>query len=189
MAVVTLHRYRDITGDRVTDDATVTARIEEAQGLIEDELGRLLDSAERTETLPLTFEYGSWRAYPAVTPVTAVGAGETFTIEDTVTLANVTIDDTAFWGSAVPVEGTITYTGGYTTATVPKQLERAIAQLAHALAPQAAMAGVPTGATSLHVGDVSIGLSRPTGVGEIDALVPGLSARIRKYRRRPRFAP
>jgi hypothetical protein len=188
MAVVTLRRYRDITGDRITDDAAVTARLEEAQDLIEDELGRLLESAERTETLTLTFEHGSWRAYPQAFPITAVGAGETFTIEDDVTLANVTIDDTAFWGTAVPVEGTVTYTGGYTTSTVPKALERGIAQLAHALCPALVGAGAPSGASSVHVGDVSVTFARPSGAGEIDALVPGLTARLRPYRRPRRFA-
>ncbi len=185
MALVSVVRYRDITGDATTDENTVTSRVEEATEMIEEALGgRLLESvADREEIVWLQPDPTGWttyRAYPLATPITAVPGDATYAIEDTVTLRAVTPDSSPFWEPG-PLSATVTYTGGFTSATLPKTLERAIAELANALNSPAA---VPVGATSIRQGDSAITFS---GASEgLDAYVPGLERRISKYRRQRR---
>lgn len=174
--LVTITRYRNLTGDDMTDDAQVTARIEEAQALIEDEYDRPLESEERTETCRL---HPDLRVYPRATPITDI-ATDGVTIEDSVTLLGATADEITGWptftSSTFPV-ATVTYTGGWTSGTVPAWLARAICDLAAACWGPS---GTPAGATSVRLGDAAVTYSRPTD--GLDAIVPGITARLRRLR-------
>jgi hypothetical protein len=185
MAVVTVARYRVITGDTSTDTAEVSARIEDATIMVEEELDRPLELAERTETIRLASDpYGwtGWLAYPRSTPIMSVPADSAYRIEDDVTLSGVQPATTPFWtwSESYRPHATITWTGGYTSSTLPKKLEAAICDLAHALLTPAA---VPVGATSIRVGDVAVTYSGSSDSG-LDVYVPGLWERIRRYRHR-----
>lgn len=178
--LVTFESYRDITGDRLTDEALVTARCEEAQGLLEEATHRYLEEDDRIETLPMD-RYGL--VYPHAYPVTALTS--TGSIFDDVSIRGVQPDDLADWSvwNPDPPVATIAYTGGYTAVTAPRKLLRAIAQLAQALS---VLNPLPQGATSASVGDVAVTFARATeGLG---ALVPGLDTYVKRLRYRGRIA-
>jgi len=156
--LVTLARYRAITGDQVTDDVTVTGRIEEATELLEGELGRPLEQAERIERMQPTRDGLLW---PLATPLAAA--------------ADYTIDGHALRGSSpFPLGwdfisgGTdaleVTYTGGWVERTANPDsafrllvhIERDIAFAAQALGRSSTPLAVPAGASSVSLGDASV---------------------------------
>lgn len=185
MILVTYARYRNLTGDLVTDAATVSARVEDATHLIEEALDRELDSESRTETMRI---YPDRRAYPQAWPVTTAPTGaEVDTVTEARAIRDVSPDDVAFGVfQSFPNEphATLTYTGGYTqhdgTTPIPHTLERAIADLAHALIFPAK---TPVGATSLRLGDASVTFGRSQD-HPLDAYLGGLWDRVKRYRRR-----
>lgn len=154
MSLVTLARYRAITGDTATADTAVTALIEEATLKLEEDLGRPLESAERIEAMwP---DRNGW-LFPLALPIT-VAAGWT-------------IDGNALRGGAWPLTSwpestdyvSVTYTGGYVERTanptapnaLPLCIERDIAWAAYTLANPESIP-IPSGASSVSVGDISI---------------------------------
>ena len=179
MALVSEPRYRSITLDESTADYLVTARLEDAQELIEGALsGRLLEEAERVETLPISSD---WRVFPHATPITAVPVDSVYAIDGS-SLVNVAADaSTLFWphgwADCRRVYATVTYTGGWTQATVPAKLAYSIAQLAEALGRPGAL---PVGARSVSLGDAAITYDRP--LEGLDEYVPGLARKLRGYR-------
>jgi hypothetical protein len=70
-AILTFARYRAITGDTTTAQATAEVAIADATELIEGYLRRPLESAERTETRRST----RTGALPSATPITAAPDG------------------------------------------------------------------------------------------------------------------
>ena len=64
--IVTVARYRAITGDSATADATVSAKLELAREKLEDDLGRSLEHDTYTETLWPTRDGYVW---PSVVPI------------------------------------------------------------------------------------------------------------------------
>ena len=78
MSLVTVQEYRNFTQDLSTVASEITARIEQATMLIEDELQRPLVEADVTETLAVTWDRVEWHAFvhPTRTPVTAVAVTE-----------------------------------------------------------------------------------------------------------------
>ena len=200
MAVVTVARYRLLTGDTTTDATTVSARIDDATEMVEEELDRPLELKERTETLRLdgdTHGWATWRAYPRSTPIVSIPADVGYRIEDDVTLANAS-PDTGYWWSWTTCQeaprSTLTWTGGFTSDTLPKKLESAICDLAAALTRASSGAAfVPVGASSVRVGDVTISYGSTSvtgGAGSgLEMYVPGLWDRIRRYRHRRPLTP
>lgn len=165
MALVTFARYQSITGDVDTPEYLVSARIEYAVELLEDELGRPLASAERTETLWPTRDGRLW---PQATPITDPGDYQ--------------VDGLALYSSPFPavfgfVEGTaidVTYTGGWVERSanpvaanrLPTCIERDLAYAAKALGDPGtgSLAGLPAGAIVASVGDVAVTFG-PGGAG------------------------
>lgn len=151
--LVTVERYRLITGDETTAATAVTAALVEAQDLLSEDLGWDLEEDERTETLDVV----AGAVYPTAIPITAVAAGQT-------------IDGYAIRGAAplgvdILVENsydpdrpraTVTYTGGWTDVTVPASIRRAIAWAARGILTPASAEAVPDGATSVRLGDASV---------------------------------
>lgn len=165
--IISLARYRVITGDSTTSDALATARIEEATELLEDALDRELAEASRTESL---FPTRDGRLWPRCTPITSAGG---WTIDGETLIGP--------FGPGWPNDTgrvSVTYTGGFVertanpTATnrLPSYVERDIAFAALALAPPTT-SSVPAGAVSVRLGDAAVtfgpnGAPAP-GVGQV----------------------
>lgn len=176
---VTIADYRVTTGDTTTASSAVSAALLEAESLLEEELRRQLVSESRSATFKI---WPDGSLYPDAWPVTAVAGG--LTIVDERTISGAEPDDSPFIGvwtnPSSPPRATITWTGGYTAATLPATLKRALYDLAKAVL---ADAPVPVGATSMSVGDVSVSFGNATA-GGLDAILPGLSTRVARYRNR-----
>lgn len=144
--LITVERYRAITGDQESSAELVSARIEEATDELAEVLGRPLELAERTETLYPTRDGMLW---PRATPIVAAPGWA--------------IDGYGLRGGAsflfgVPTAGTsVTYTGGWTADTVPACIARDLCQAAKVLG-EVDVPGLaaPPGATSVRVGDVAV---------------------------------
>lgn len=160
-ALVTVARYRTLTGDTSTAASAASAAIEDATSLLAEDLGRpdALDSRERTETMHVD-EGGQLR--PLAVPVT-VCAGYDF---DTAAIRGASPDSTPFRGieaSDLPATVSVTYTGGFVERTanpsaanrLPVSLEADIAHAAYRLT-HPTIGSVPAGASSVSLGDASV---------------------------------
>lgn len=173
--------YQAITGDTSSATASVETAIADAQGLLEDQLGRPLELDERTERLRV---FPDGRVYPSATPLVSVPTGAT------ISGASI-IDGTPAGSFLRPADfAEVTYTGGFDPAEddrssvtyVPVDLARAIAWAAKAILSPASFGDIPAGATSATVGDVSLswGPGGSPGTG-----VVGFSPQlVRRWRRR-----
>lgn len=156
--LVTIARYKALTGDTVSGDVSISAAIEDSTDRLEERLDRPLREASRTEQV---FADRSARVYPHAIPITAAPG---YTIDGYSLIG--------FWPwpqwdligpNTTPV---VTYTGGWVersanpTATnrLPTFIEEDIAWAAWALLhPTAADdAAYPIGATSVSLGDASV---------------------------------
>ncbi len=181
--LVTVETYRRITGDSTTAENDVESALADAQSLIEESLDRvgILESAEHTETAVVV----RGRVYPLATPVTEAD----YTIRDN---GRVLVDVDEFTNGLVVAGDTyeylprieITYTGGYTSATLPLTLAQAICQTAHRqLHPTTAVDSSIIGAKSVRIGDASITYSDAGAGAVVSALTSSVARSIRKYRR------
>ena len=180
----TVADYWRITADLSTSAPTVTAAIDDATSLVEDEIMRPLRSQSVTESLELweDDQYAIGWVYPSVTPVTAVDANsEIYGISTSrIRITSFPVSPATQWPTG-PRFATVTYTGGYDSTTCPPIIKRTIAKLAQALcAPTAS--GLPANATAARVGDVSVTLASP-GDG-IDSIIPGISSVLAPYKKR-----
>lgn len=183
--LVTVERYRAITGDDTTADETVTARLEEATEALEDILDRPLAAVERTEAL---FPTRDGRLWPRATPITV---GDGYTIDGHALIG------TAPWptGSWSDEPGTVsvTYTGGFVERTgnpdatnrLPSYIERDLAHAAKALARTPSTTSIPAGATSASVGDVTVSFGQGGASGDPDQLRGVWSRRTLAWRYAP----
>lgn len=178
---VTVDGYRVHTGDRTTAATVVTGALVEAEELLVEELRRDLAWGSRTEKLRI---YPDGAVYPSAWPITTAAlpiAGRA--------LLGAAPDATPFvgvYGDVTVNLATVTYTGGFDDGThsepLPRALAHAIYDLARALASD--MAPGPAGATQVRVGDVAITYANTAGLSGLDAHLPGLSARVARYRNR-----
>lgn len=158
--LVTIDRYRAITGDETTDDITASALIEEATILLEEALDRPLASAVRTERMHPRRD-GTFA--PHAVPVT---------VADDYTIDGYSLKTTTF-PSFTPfpdttAEGTdVTYTGGWVERTanvgatnaLPLHIERDLAWAAWLLRDPTTVqqaATLPAGASSVSLGDAAV---------------------------------
>lgn len=177
--LITVARYRTITGDETSASGLVEDAIEQAQSLLEGRLRRPLEQAERTERMRV---YADNRMYPKALPIVAVSAGAEVQ-------GPAIVDGTPSGTFLQPDDhAEVTYTGGFDPAEedmgevdfVPVELARAVAWAAKAILTPADGVEVPAGATSVSVGDVSIswGPGGSPGTGEV-VFSPSL---IRRWR-------
>lgn len=182
--LVTVARYRAITGDTETATSAVTAAIEDATAALESELGRPLAEDEREERM---YPGRDGTMYPLATPV--LDAGD-YTIDGS-TLRGPTFG----WPSLVgPTDYvTVTYRGGFVERSanptapnrLPPYVERDVAWAAYALMrPVPALASLPAGTGSAQVGDVSIGAagSSPLSAASVGMSWSRESLRLRRRR-------
>jgi hypothetical protein len=161
--------YMAVTGDTASSAEAFATAASSAQELLEDAVGRVgqLEHAERTETL--TLEADGY-LYPRAVPLVDADAG--WQVRDNA-LHGGSIDLASFvglLGTEYPTDVTVTYRGGYTTATLPEYAMRDLALatylLLHPMDLVAATA-IPAGATSASVGDVSLSFGPAGASGSI----------------------
>lgn len=183
LGALTIAKYRVHTGDDTTPGTFVSGALVEAEELLEGELRRKLASESRTEAVRIAAD-GS--VYPPAYPITAA-TGLTI---DGRRLVGATPDLDTFvalidsWADTVR-RATVTWTGGFTAADgdapLPRVLEHALYDIARGLVESAPVPAL-VGASAASVGDVSV--SWPVPTGGLDALAPGLTQRVGKYRNR-----
>lgn len=182
--LVTYERYVEITGDTTTASATVEARLVDAQGLLEDTLGRPLETGERTERMRIYNVDGVATVYPSAVPVTDAG--------DYTQVGDGLVGATPIGGVAFGVpqgHAEVVYTGGFDPdetdpdepAYLPRSIERDIAWAAHALTHHPS-SQIPAGATSVRLGDAAVTYAKPTSGGSPVSWSP---ATLRWRRRLP----
>jgi hypothetical protein len=183
VTILTLAKYRALTGDSTTDDAVVEAMLPVAQDVAELELGRagLLEAGDHTETLDVwSGDSGPWAAPTAV----PLADDEPLRIAPGVTRlkAQGFVGWSGYHGARPTwvARATITYSGGYDSATAPASLLLGLARVTRSLlGADPALAGVPAGAKSVTVGDASISFAAPVGGSAIPADAVAL---LRRYR-------
>lgn len=184
--IVTVARYRAITGDDATATATVSAKLERAIDMLADELDRPegFDEAERTERLWPTRDGYLW---PSHLPLVSCS---TYDIDGDGLVGT--------FGPAWPDDHggvTVTYTGGWVERSanpwaanrLPAYVEEDIAWAAWALAQPANPSAFPAGATSVRLGDAAVtfgpdGAPANPGVGRVKWSRRTLSHRSRTTR-------
>lgn len=173
--LVTIDRYRAITGDQATAALTVTARIDEAVELLEDDLQRWLPAEERTEVMQPTRDGSLWpKAIPVSAVATAGWSVDGNRLYGAFPLAPFSLVDPTIRGVS------ITYTGGWVERTadpaaanaLPACIERDLAWAAYTLGQTShlrAATTVPAGATAVALGDASVSF----GPGGATSRAPG----------------
>lgn len=172
--LVPVATYQRLTGDTSTASPTVEEKLADAQQLVEEYLRRPLERDERTERLRLYRDGSGWAVYPKATPIDA-DATTGYTTSGAA-LTGISPDDGPWIVGSYEPGGyaTVTYTGGWTAETLPLTIAREISRTAKALLTPAA-AGVLAGASSIRVGDLSVGFSADgaaanAGAGGLDSL-------------------
>lgn len=176
--LVSAAQYRVHTLDTASSDGAVTGALVVAQQLVGEATSRELEYGQRTETLPIRFSpYKLPAVFPTHCPVVSVDTAGV-TAETTAILVGVAPDNAEIFGRVDEQVATVTYWGGWTTDTVPAGIVRAISLVAKAL-----LQGPPnpTGAKRVTNGDVTVEF--PAATRDVDELVPGLGARLRKWDR------
>lgn len=196
MSVLSYDRYVVLSGDTATASASVEAAIVEAEGLVIEFLRRPL--AEGTYTDHLFVEYDGF-VYPKAVPIASVPVSASYEVYDTVAIRNVDsgIGDFTVEGYERTVPGSyqvhrpkaaVTYTGGWTSASLPFSVARTIARLAYAIANPRPLSDDSGGATSKSLGDASVSYGPGGAAGDapgrdmIEALAPGAVSALDGYR-------
>lgn len=183
--LVTIERYRAITGDRANQDVAVTAAIEQAEEELADDLGRPLAEGAYSEYMVPTRDGMLW---PKATPIVTA---EGYSIVDGVGLCR----SYGVWSSG---PATIAYTGGWVERTanptapnrLPTCIEEDLAWRARAIVcPDADgidLSEIPAGATSVRLGDAAVGFggSGAPARARSEAGPPRWSRRTLAYRHR-----
>lgn len=187
--LVSISRYRDVTGDETSASAVVETALTDAQGLLEEELGRELEQGTRTERCRVFREGRGDAMYPSVTPIISVTSPAGSSIAGPAVIGNGLVSSAPTFLTDPDEFGSLTYVGGYDANAadgdadrLPRQLERAICWAAYADLHVDAL-NVPAGATTASVGDVSVsfpGGYSPGASGEVTFS----RAVVRRYRRR-----
>lgn len=184
-SLVTPADYAWITLDTTSTTPAVTGALSDALGLVQDYTGRQLVHGTYTETLRI---YRNSCVYPTATPIDSVsspnvdlvsiqGAGVFIGYFDPTPVVNY-----GDWGAAIPPQAKITYVGGYTDATLPMKLKRALCRIAYNILHPAVLTGVPGGVNSVHVGDVGYAAAGSQPLRTMDPLDDGVRADLKGYR-------
>lgn len=186
--LLTVERYRAITGDTTSTPSEVTARIELAEGELAEVLDRPLAHSARTETLTPTRDGRLW---PRATPITVADG---WTIDGISLIGPGPLSAPMTWPDQ-PTSIEVTYSGGWVERTanpaaanaVPACVERDLAVAAYVVGhPTALTSTIPAGATSVRLGDaaVTFGASGASGNVVGDQLRKAWSRRTLGYRYR-----
>lgn len=155
--LVTIARYKAITGDTTTGDPAISAAIEDATDRLEERLDRPMRSASRSETM---YPDKMGRAYPHAVPIT---------VADGYTIDGYSLTGAWPWPwfdivTDSRIAPAITYTGGWVERSanptapnrLPAHFEEDIAWAAYALTHPQPDSPYPVGAVSVTLGDASV---------------------------------
>lgn len=178
MSLVTIAEYQSVTGDTATASGTVQEFLDDAEQDLVEYLDRPLEHDTYTHRLRVYSEKRGLVSYAKATPVTDPGV---------YTSAGNALVGTSPSGGPFdlsdPAYADVTYTGGWTNATLPRCIRNDICWAARQAARGEA-ARVPAGATSVSLGDASV--SYATGGPDPD---DRWSRQTRRYRARRVAAP
>jgi len=185
--VCSVERYRAITGDTASATGEVEDAIGDAQALLEDELGRQVGYAARTESCVVRFAptTGGTFVVPSVAPIHSATEG---TVEGGVIRAVTPISSPGFDALSARPLASVTYVAGWDrtitdradTRCVPACVERDVAIAAKGLLDRSATT-FPEGATSVRSGDVAVTFG---GSGAPGVSAPDWSRQTLRFRRR-----
>lgn len=185
MSLVTAARYMVVTPDSTTAQDVIEDALADALELLEEDLGRPLASAQRTERV---YPDDMGRLYPVVTPITAIPSGYR--------------QDGQMVYGANPFTGypdllnpfgwiDLVYTGGYVERSanptapnrLPAHVETDLCWAAYrALNPSPIASTVPVGATNVRLGDAAINFSPQGAPQGADATAVWSKATLRLKR-------
>lgn len=207
--IITVQQYRDDTGDVASAAEEIEYYLADAIEIVEGYLGRTLTYGTYTERMKI---WPRGFAYPAAVPVVSVAStgltNGNARVYDDATLWMMEADPVDAW---TPVDwdhfdhihtfgepvlmgyevdrpyGTVTYTGGWTSDTLPALLRKYICRLVKGLVTGVPESGaLPGGATSARVGDVQVSLPRPATpdamAAFMDAYVPGMTMLLKRWK-------
>lgn len=186
-SLVTPEDYLPVTGDGSQEQSTVQAALDSALGIAQDILGRQLVKGDYVEILKV---YQDGKIYPSATPITSIaspnvdgiviqGAGVYIGYYDPTPV----VADQG-WLAGIPPQVTVSYNGGFTAATLPEKLKRALCRIAFNSLHPSPLVGVPANANAVHVGDVGFSASGP--LHTLDPVDDGIRRDLSSYRN-PRF--
>lgn len=191
MPILSFATYQRLSGDTTTLEATANAAMLDAEALLQDVLNRTLPLGTYTERVKIS---PSGHVTPRAIPLVSIPASADYQIGTDAELRFVSLSGTPFFDTldwryldydndypATWARVVLTYTGGYTEATMPFTLKRAICVVASRMNTDSSWTD-PTLITRT-VGDVSVTRSSAMASAMVDSLVPGLSATIRAYYR------
>lgn len=195
--LVSFARFQELTGDTTSASATVEAALDLAVDLVEEALDRFLEEGTYTEWLPVhlargreVWPNGATRCYPSAYPVSAVTSpsGASLLAGSDRIIQGVGLATTPASLDDLPLTHVqVTYTGGYTAATLPKGLERIIVLVARAIvAEYAGSTPLPGGVTGLKLGDAQVTFTSGVSpsMAALETLVPGIGHLCRPWRKR-----
>lgn len=185
--------YQWVTKDATTPSANVEHALDDALDLAEDYCNRKFAYAEHTERL---YVYRDGKCYPTNTPVASVSSpanlGAT-AIQGAGVYLGVFLPTPAYlnagdWQAGVPPQSDITYMGGFQpygdsagpTPALPTTVVRALCRIGWLILHPSSLPGVPAGAKSASVGDVSL-------TGDLSAFIavdPSIARDLKPYRKR-----
>lgn len=187
--MISVERYRQITGDLDSNDPEVERCVTDAVELLQEYLGRELAEAERTEAMRPDRQGRLW---PKVTPI-LIATG--YTIDGLALVGSSPFSPAVdFIDPTSSIE--VTYTGGWVDQSVdgydtaatnqpPGCIVRDLALAAHRLAhPAVVSSDFPEGATSVRLGDAAVTFG-PSGAGAVTSTDSWWSRRTRGYRYAP----
>ena len=178
--IVSLPSYRRTSHDSTSYDGNATEALIAAQKVVERKLDRFLENGTYTETLRI---HENGRAYPRGFPLTSVSAPANAKIDGiAVALASNIFDDILInWHDNRERNLSVTYIGGYEPEDVPEEIVRAICNIAKLYLEDSTLVSIPSGATSVSVGDVSFSSKLPLSA----IVIPGsIATTLEIFRRR-----
>lgn len=183
--LVDVPTYQRVTKDTATSSGDVTTALTDALAMVDQECKRTFAyAASVTETLDVNIR---GLVYPSRFPVISVASPAGATVrEGGIYLGAVSSWPTPF--TPLPAQSTVTYAGGYNPydtgdpviPDLPVKLMRVVCRIAWLALHPLALPGVPAGAKSASIGDVSIS-------GDLSSFAivdPSIERDLKGFRRR-----
>lgn len=193
-ALVTEEQYRRWTFDKVNewDDPDLQAALDDALSDIEEYTNRHFELGERTESLRIFYKpAGAWQylgyfVVPTSPPIASVSApadGAVYNEDLVVGISPPSIFGGGLWGADPADFASVTYTGGFTSDTLPVPVGRVLAKTAFGrMSPNLMMDRLPPGVTSVKNGDLALTFKLQGFIGS-QILDRGTRLALKPYRR------
>jgi hypothetical protein len=166
--IVSVADYQFFSKDSTTASGTIETALTNSLRMVENYLQRWLVSDERTESLQIQGD----KVYPSALPVTV--CTDDYTNLD----GYLEIESFTFSTSAIDV----TYTGGYSSTTIPFDIKIAIIKTANSLLNDSFGGDEYAGATQVKLGDMAISYANGRQTNSYGVLSDEVKAMIDPYR-------